>query len=503
MSRRVLAIALLAASFSACTEERLTPVPARDSSARPLGLFARTLAPDPRDEARASLERDARRRALRFEEVVSPGVTFRSTRVSQREIDAGLWSPGELFELGAQLFHQRFRREDGFGAADLPQLGRFQRGQRGGPEAFQCADCHRRGGPAGAGDASDNAYILGDGERPSTALERNPRALVGAGYLELLGREMSEELAAQRTALLDEARRQDKFVRGPLTAKGIAFGHLTVRPNGTVDATEVEGVDADLVVRPFGWKGHTRTLREFIESELATHHGMQSDWYVAHASTDEKGAMPLPDPDGDGVNSEITEGQVTALTAYLAMQEVPTVEPPTLLHEFDDLTDALMPFWIEGATRFRDIGCATCHVPELKVASPRYTLPARESGATLELDLTREGADPRLVPDTDGGVTLRAFTDLKLHDIGGFLAETFPERGRGVSRFLTPPLWGIARSRPYLHDGRAPTLESAIVMHGGEAQAARDAYEALTDRQRGTIRVFLTALTRGRRFAVP
>ena len=69
--------------------------------------------------------------------------------------------------------------------------------------------------------------------------------------------------------------------------------------------------------------------------------------------------------------------------------------------------------------------------------------------------------------------------------------------------FLTRPLWGVARSRPYLHDAHAPTLEAAILLHGGEAKKARDAYEAMTDPERGAIRLFLTTLTRAPRMTVP
>jgi CxxC motif-containing protein (DUF1111 family) len=68
---------------------------------------------------------------------------------------------------------------------------------------------------------------------------------------------------------------------------------------------------------------------------------------------------------------------------------------------------------------------------------------------------------------------------------------------------VTPPLWGIARSRPYLHDGRAPTLEDAILMHRGEADSSRLAYSALPEEKRAAVRVYLTSLTRARRFAVP
>ena len=65
--------------------------------------------------------------------------------------------------------------------------------------------------------------------------------------------------------------------------------------------------------------------------------------------------------------------------------------------------------------------------------------------------------------------------------------------------FLTRPLWGVSRSRPYLHDGRAATLERAILDQAGEAQAARDGYDVLNDLDRGTVRLVLTSLTRAKR----
>ena len=95
------------------------------------------------------------------------------------------------------------------------------------------------------------------------------------------------------------------------------------------------------------------------------------------------------------------------------------------------------------------------------------------------------------------------FSDLKRHDVGQALAEPRPDRGALAAQFLTRPLWGLARSRPYLHDARAPTLEDAILLHGGEAQEARDAYAALTEPERAPIRVYLMSLTRARRMVSP
>ena len=71
----------------------------------------------------------------------------------------------------------------------------------------------------------------------------------------------------------------------------------------------------------------------------------------------------------------------------------------------------------------------------------------------------------RQVPD--GGLRVELFSDLKRHDMGPELAESF---GSDLdARFITARLWGVADTAPYLHDGRAHTLRDAIMMNGGEA----------------------------------
>jgi mono/diheme cytochrome c family protein len=491
--------AMVASASLACSSERLAPAPQRSSSARAFGIFSTEIAPDAREQAMRALESDARRRELRFLDAATPGYAFATTRVPQAEIDGGQWPPGDVYQLGAQLFHHRFRREEGFGGADLPRYSRFQRGLRGGPDAYQCADCHRRGGLAGSGDGSDNAYIGGNGERQTTGFERNPIALTGAGFVEILASEISAELARKRDALVAAAKANGGTVREPLTAKGVSFGFLGASADGSIDTRDVKGVEPDLVIRPFGWKGHTATIREMVEYELATHHGMQSDHLVANASPSLLGPFGGGDPDGDGVAAEISEGQVTALTLFIAMQEVPTIEPPVGLPGLD-----LMPMWGEGLTRFTEIGCATCHVPSLPLESTTFVLPHRGGGPEYRVDLAKHGAMPRIArPGPGGGFRLWLFSDLKRHDMGLNLADGLRDRDIAESHFLTPPLWGIARSRPYLHNAQAPTLEDAILRHGGEAQAARDKYAAFDDRGRAPIRVYLTSLTRARRFLTP
>ena len=98
---------------------------------------------------------------------------------------------------------------------------------------------------------------------------------------------------------------------------------------------------------------------------------------------------------------------------------------------------------------------------------------------------------------------MRAYTDLRRHAMGDALAEPRASGAVAADVFLTPPLWGLASSGPYLHDARAAGVEDAILAHGGEGASARDAYLALDVPVRGDLRVFLATLTRARRLEVP
>ena len=65
-----------------------------------------------------------------------------------------------------------------------------------------------------------------------------------------------------------------------------------------------------------------------------------------------------------------------------------------------------------------------------------------------------------------------------------------------VVDLILPPLWGLAETAPYLHDGRAGTIPEAILAHGGEATKARDAFAALAPKEQASLHVFLLSLTR-------
>jgi CxxC motif-containing protein (DUF1111 family) len=95
---------------------------------------------------------------------------------------------------------------------------------------------------------------------------------------------------------------------------------------------------------------------------------------------------------------------------------------------------------------------------------------------------------------------IHPFTDLLLHDLGPELSDGMPEGDAAASEWRTPPLWGLGLAQvvnpdaTFLHDGRARTIAEAILWHGGEAQAAREAFRLARRRDRDALISFLETL---------
>lgn len=85
--------------------------------------------------------------------------------------------------------------------------------------------------------------------------ERKTLGLFGSGPIEMLAREMTEELSLIRFAAINQAVLSNRFITAPLITKGVDFGTITARPDGWVDLTGVRGVNTDLIVRPFHQNG--------------------------------------------------------------------------------------------------------------------------------------------------------------------------------------------------------------------------------------------------------
>lgn len=463
----------------------------------PLGdVAAHRLGPtDPMEQAQKAVAATIARRERRMREAWEPGSQWAELRVEQKDIDSGRVSLPQLLELGQELFALDFGPAQGLGNGLLesksplagprpaPNLRHVQYKLFGGPDATRCVACHHLGGPGGAGFRIDNALLDGDGEHPRTALERNPRALWGAAVLTQLAAEMTAELRDKLAAAQRELRPGQSV---PLSAKGVSFGFLRKNASGQIDGSGVRGVRQDLIVRPLGWKGTVASLRQMVVESLQRNLGIQAEEL---SSAGPPGAAPYgdgppADPDRDGVTREATTGMVTALTAYLAALTLPIEEPPE--------PPSFLIATAHGAELFTTLGCASCHVPELPLKNPVVSLgPGPRSRPRVDLTplLTSAGRSER-----QG--TVRLYSDLKMHDLGEGLSEPRGYLGAPRHLWLTPPLWGLAVSAPYLHDGRAGSIDTAIRAHGGEATAARDAYVKLSPEESGTLRLFLQTLSR-------
>jgi len=472
----------------------------------------------------------------------------------------------EAFELGDELFGAAFNAIDGGGAnvgrgqrysrvprADLQGAGEWRTHQPArvtGPNAGGCFECHEQPFEDGAGTAALNVHR--DPFRTgviSQFIQRNTPHVFASGAVQRLAEEMTDALAADQQRLVDEVCRSGGTRTVTLDAKGIGFGSLSAtRANQTpcqvsYDTSAVRGIDflpsvdnpaapVALIVRPFQWKGSVPFLRDFNRGAAHNELGMQAVEVAGDA-----------DGDADGVRNELTIGDMTALTVYMAGQPRPTsllelsrldlLDPP--------LTGTQITRINRGRQVFAEVGCATCHVPQLTLNQPVFSEPSQNAayrdGAAfpagqptvnvvdprnpVTMDLTRDHPD-NVIRRADGSVRARLgsftqrdnagrtiveiFGDLKRHAMGPRLAEPVneiagddvtpipidPRNRHTPDTFLTENLWGVGSTAPYLHDGRATTLAEAILEHAAsnndtasEARAARAAYlsRSLADKQ--------------------
>jgi mono/diheme cytochrome c family protein len=415
----------------------------------------------------------------------SDAMTFARSRIAQADIDNTTLRAGALFDIGDFLFEHVFSLDEGLGNALVgapagnaprPNFRSVHQGGFGAPEAQSCITCHNVGGDDGAGDLDHNIFQVGDGSSRASGLARNPPVVLGLGLRQQIGMEMTSELTTKVASARLDAQSRNLPVTVALTTKGVSFGALVVRPDGSTDTSGVQGIDADLVVKPFGWKGREATLRRFVEGGFRVHFGMQSAPSIAkHCATPDPSTFgtgaSCRDPDADGVADEITEGQLSAMAVYMALREMPVRVQPE--------SESARARASAGENLFGSIGCGSCHVRSLRMAQP-FTREVPDTSSTgIVLDLSRDMKEPRPARNSDGSMTVELWSDFKRHDMGSALADSKPFKTIPASHFITTPLWGVATSPPYMHDGRSPTLRDAILAHAGESQGSRAAFAAL------------------------
>lgn len=419
----------------------------------------------------------------------------------------------KLIAEGRSLFAAPFTTLDGVGRpmatqAIIPTKRRRppknEFARTAGLDANACSSCHNLPEMGGAGDFVANVFVSEgfqladfDSTDPQFSNERNTNHLFGAGLVELLAREMSLELSKLREAALQEARSSGKTITAELTTKGINFGKLDVHPDGVVDTRQLEGIDTDLIIKPFSQKGVITSLRQFTVNALNHHHGMQANERFGARWTGTN------DFDEDGIDSEISAADVSALVLWQASLKPPVVNA-TLPQDWTDAAS-------RGSDLFDQLSCNQCHQRTLPLESLDFhdpgpldnagTLRQDELGSELNATYNLALMDwaESLEKDEQGRWLVPLFGDLKRHVIADSQVDTLGNEllsQRFVERnvFMTSELWGIGSTAPYGHRGDLTTLSEVITAHGGDARESRDAWMDLDESAKSDIIAFLKTL---------
>jgi len=202
-------------------------------------------------------------------------------------------------------------------------------------------------------------------------------------------------------------------------------------------------------------KGDAVTILDFIDTALRFELGLTTP---QHPQEETVNGRPLPTSTDPMPEPEIDERGMGLLADYVRL-----LAPPARAVTSGAERDSVR----RGERLFESVGCASCHVPELR------------SGRSDVGALDRK--------------PVRLFSDLLLHHLGPDLAGVCGTSA-GPSEYRTAPLWGVRLRDGYLHHGRAGTLREAIALHGGEAAAAREAFSRLPAAQQALLLRFLASL---------
>jgi CxxC motif-containing protein (DUF1111 family) len=325
--------------------------------------------------------------------------------------------------------------------------------------------------------------------------QRNPTALFGAGLIDAIPERAIEEAAR---------------------AKQPGFPEIAGRVSRLKDKR----------LGRFGWKGQTASLADFVLTACAVELGLEVPGH-------HQGGVPQK-PEAKAKGLDLTSQECDALVDYVRNLPRPAERKPASPVESKEIA--------AGSTLFASIGCASCHTPRLGQVEGMYSdlllhdlgpqlgdtgqygvfdpssseeelqddpLPIAEAASPTPADLTAEAVvvtqpapaliAPPAAPEppappvasTDAAITGNF---VRVHARSAKLVR--PTTGP-ASRFewRTPPLWGFRDSGPYLHDGRAETLDQAVALHAGEASRITQSFFQLKPGQRRQVEAFLKSLT--------
>ena len=291
------------------------------------------------------------------------------------------------------------------------------------------------------GELPDPTPILPPRDQPRVKVtSRIGPAVIGRGYIEAIADSEIERVAAEQAERSDEIHGQ---------VNRVAYGS---EPN--IDTRFHNHQKGEIVIGRFGVKARVATLDDF------TADAFQGDMGITSPLRPTEFANPdgLTDDGKPGV--DVDYRSVNLRATYIRLLEI----PKRTLSE-------------QGAELFAATQCATCHVPALRT---RADYPIAE------------------LADIDAPV----YSDLLLHRMGDELADGLPAKmdidGEADSfEWRTAPLIGLRFNRTFLHDGRAESIEEAVLLHRGEGSQANgsiDLFEALSTDDRASLLEFVEAL---------
>ena len=216
----------------------------------------------------------------------------------------------------------------------------------------------------------------------------------------------------------------------------------------------------NLMVGKFGWKATRATLLHHITGAASQDMGLTSNIFP------NENCMKIQKDCSKQINGgepEVSDSQIERLLVYMQ-----TLAPPRQRNATDEDVQI-------GKSLFQEIGCENCHTPAYKTGiHPQH-----------------QELSNRII---------RPYSDFLLHDMGKGLDDGVSEGEAKSYEWKTPPLWGIGlikivnKHTYFLHDGRARSIEEAILWHGGEALNAKNNYMALAKENREKLLVFLSSL---------
>jgi CxxC motif-containing protein (DUF1111 family) len=229
---------------------------------------------------------------------------------------------------------------------------------------------------------------------------------------------------------------------------------ISGRPNRVIDART-----GALVLGRFGWKANVPTVEQQNAGAFNGDIGITTPIFPKENCPDGQRACEAAPRGGQ---PEVDAKKLGRVTFYARTLAVPARRGVGAQH-----TSA-------GERTFADLGCSACHRLELKTGDSDVAALSKQA--------------------------IRPYTDMLLHDMGPGLADGRPDSLASGSEWRTAPLWGIGlvkavnRHSRFLHDGRARSIEEAILWHGGEGAAAMQRFRKLSRREREELLAFLRSL---------